>query len=405
MLLAMYPLQSWIYMRRCLEIKSELIAYGVRVVPPFSHANFKYVIKSLYGYEKNKSEFVYPQEIILGAFYATIRRNDHSPWSFYEKEGKYFLEKECEVVEVDVPAKPPFYDAKIEDRVVSHYVQKMGQDLLTTVIFNSCEYYSRKVQCAFCEISETYQENRLLPRPKKNIGEIAEAIRYALSSDPTLGGLLINGGNLSKSNDHTYLEIIKLLNAIQGIRKIDIGTIVMAPENFHLLEEIKEAGVTEIYLNLEFWREDHFRTFAPGKAGYGRKKFFEILEHAVDVFGRGSVFSNLVYGIQSIPLTPPYFYQPEEEEKILLEGLEVLADRGVIVTNTIYHSSGRNILGPIQIDAAACARYHLAYAERIRATGLLSKKSLERGVVYGHLGSFPNSLNNEAFCVTHCAHC
>ncbi len=404
-------------LKKCYELKAELLVGGIHVIPPFPDLDFKYVIKSLYGYEKSKSDFIYPQEIILVpeakeevAFHCTVRRNDQSPWKLLFRDSGYFLEKDNVSFSVGVPPKPPFYDVTLmigtNQIHVSNYVQKLGQDLLAIVIFNSCEYYSRNVQCAFCEIAETYKENRHLPRPKKNITETAYAICYALSHDHSLKGLLINGGNLSKSNDHTYLEIIRLLDEIKKIggesllKDLDIGTIVMAPQNFQLLSEIRQAGVTEIYLNLEFWQEEKFLTFTPGKAGYGRERFFEILQEAVKVFGRGSVYSNLIYGVQSISLTPPYQYDPDMEERILLEGLDALASIDVVLTNTIYHSSGKNKLGPISIDADSLSQYHLAYGKKMNKMDLLTSKCSKRNSVFGRMGSFPNSLNNEAYYVS-----
>ena len=65
-----------------------------------------------------------------------------------------------------------------------------------------------------------------------------------------------------------------------------------------------DSGVSEMSLNLEFWSADAFSRYTPGKARLiGRKRYYECLEKAVELFGVGNVQSILVTGIESSEAT------------------------------------------------------------------------------------------------------
>lgn len=77
-------------------------------------------------------------------------------------------------------------------------------------------------------------------------------------------------------------------------------------------------------MNLEIWDRGIYDVICPGKArsSGGWEHWVRALEYAVGVFGHGRVRSNFVAGI--------------EPKKRTLEGLEVLAGKGVVSTFGIW---------------------------------------------------------------------
>jgi hypothetical protein len=85
-----------------------------------------------------------------------------------------------------------------------------------------------------------------------------------------------------------------------------------------VFEKYKAAGYRTIATNLEIWNEKLFDVICPGKSQLcgGRKNCLAALDEELRVFGRHWVRSSLVSGI--------------EPKASLLEGVEYLAERGVL---------------------------------------------------------------------------
>jgi lipoate synthase len=82
------------------------------------------------------------------------------------------------------------------------------------------------------------------------------------------------------------------------------------------VDQLKEAGADEIKLNIETYDRDIFQKVC------GEQDFdwiMEVIEHAVSVFGRGKVTSNIIVGMG-------------ESDQNVLEGVEALAQRGCVAS-------------------------------------------------------------------------
>jgi hypothetical protein len=284
---------------------------------------------------------------------------------------------------------------------VSDYVQKMGADTLSLVVSNFCEYYARDAQCAFCEIFETYKTQRIVNVPLKNETLLAEAIAQAVEADPTIRRILINSGNIDRDYDRNICRFINLVAAAARVcrperwKTVERMLVAMPPRDLRLIREVKDVGVTSIYFNLECYEPAIFSSLLPGKAEYGRDRMLEALRAAVAYLGPGEVYTNLIYGIQCGAQSGHGTAKAEHE--ILLRALGELAREGIIMTNTIYHSKGRNRLGPLSICQEALATYHLSYGRATVKQGLVADRRLREKAVFGGISSFPNCLNNEGF--------
>jgi biotin synthase-related radical SAM superfamily protein len=80
------------------------------------------------------------------------------------------------------------------------------------------------------------------------------------------------------------------------------------------IDRLKEAGATEIKMNVETWDRDIFRKVC-GEMDIDW--ILEALGHAVKVFGRGRVTTNIIFGMG-------------ESDENVLEGVEALAKMGIV---------------------------------------------------------------------------
>jgi hypothetical protein len=397
-------------LRDAISVKTLLLAQGVKVGE--FNSSFKPVKPSLYSYEmtpesRNKS---IPQEIILYSnreynirIFSTIRANNNSPISLENENGKVFLRYLNEEYYVEVPNYPNFYDCIINGESSGKYFQKLGGDTIALVMLNYCEYYSRKLQCKFCEIHENFTQEKSEIIMAKSPEKISQHLCNAIALDDSIRQIIINSGNYTKDNNRTYKQIIKTLQLTisslptERLNKIAFLVIAAPPEDLALLSELKKAGATSVYINMEVWSNKQMMSIVPGKHEYGRDNYFRCFDIALKSFGKGYVYTNLIYGIQSIDLESNKKFDQEEEIDILTGAMDTLISKEVILTNTIYHYSGKNKIGSIPLPPSGIEKFHMIYGKKIFESGLVSELCNSKQAVYASIEAIPNSLNNEPF--------
>ena len=129
-------------------------------------------------------------------------------------------------------------------------------------------------------------------------------------------------------------------NVIEPIRwmyeeldpSVPIHLLAHPPNNFDLIEEYKEAGVTSIAFNIEVYDRERFQEICPGKTKfYGYDKWEKALMQAKAVFGEYQVYCGLVWGLES----------PESS----IAGHEHFLEKGIGIASNVFHSDPRSILG------------------------------------------------------------
>lgn len=391
------------------RIKSALLTQGVVIDDSVSSSDKKPQVIGLYMHSDQHTSFAPPQEIIIddlrdvlskadGPFISNVRINQQSSWKLTQNGESLSLEHEGIFHPVSLPQKPSFYDAEISGGIkVSKVAQKLGIDTVGVVPNNSCTYFGSGTECRFCEIVPNYAVARTNSRAKKSIDHMAEAITLAVTKDPSMRYLFLTTGN-DATYDETYNRYIELLQKIHPLMKergITTFGVLMPPDNFSQIDRVHEAGLDTISFNLEVWDKNLFNIMTPGKASYGRDRMLEALDYGVDVFGKGNVLTNLIYGIQSYEFgNPRWKFNPKREEEILLDGIDQLLLRGILPTHTVYHTAGVNAIGPITLESEEMLDYHLKYARLAYDSGVVP---VDRFGLFGGLGTVSNSLFNDAY--------
>ena len=131
---------------------------------------------------------------------------------------------------------------------------------------------------------------------------------------------------------------------------IPIGVSTKTP-SLSTLKKLREAGASEIRLNLEVWDKELCRKMMPKK---DINAILESIQIATEVFGKGKVSSNLILGIG-------------ETDKSIIEGIEVLAKSGAIATLYPYD--------PIEQD---CNNFARPDADRLIRLAKIHKKILDK---------------------------
>lgn len=392
-----------------LLMKTTLLCEGVRIEPRVTDlAPFKARLEHLYRHDRGAPiPFGYPQELVLVSGSATtggdpmvvnVRSNPLSRWRLTcAQEAPVVLGPDDEPWEVALTRVPPYYSTTLSDgQPTSRVAQMMGVDLVGAVPNNHCFYFTDGSECVFCEILSNYRHSKTFPRIRKPTPLLIEALHRALEPGNGVRHVVLTSGNHRTLDETAKVnqDVLRGLGASPHRGGVFVFASQMAPETFAAINELASAGLDAVAFNMEAWEPAAFARLAPGKAAYGRSRMLAALDHAVEVFGAGRVYSNLVYGIQSLSdELDPTSIDPVAEHDLGLAAAQGLLARGVLPLFTIYHSTGVNRIGQVHLNPAVVLAFHLAYAELVHDSGLVPPQ--HTGVLFS-LGSITNHLYNDA---------
>ncbi|MCL2607285.1 MAG: radical SAM protein [Methanomassiliicoccaceae archaeon] len=145
-----------------------------------------------------------------------------------------------------------------------------------------------KYNCKFCtspllkeDVTKTLTDEK-----------IVEMIRNATEEQNVLSVALTSG--VAESVNDTVDRMVSCVKAIRGeFPKIPIGVEPYADSEVQI-KKLKDAGATEMKINLETPRKDIFEMICP-ELNYDR--ILKMLRYSVEIFGRGKVTTNLITGI------------------------------------------------------------------------------------------------------------
>lgn len=142
--------------------------------------------------------------------------------------------------------------------------------------------------CGFCALSTCH--HRLSPCiTSTNINKIITKTQ----ANPKIKGYAFTGGVYPNQKHHIQL----ISQFIQQVRKNNPTIAIGVEPTIQSTQEIQtlyDAGATEIKINIQTSTPQQFHCLCPG---FSYEHIGDMLEHAVDLFGKGKVCSNIIYGL------------------------------------------------------------------------------------------------------------
>ncbi len=238
-----------------------------------------------------------------------------------ERNGQNFfvVRRDGQSIPIEFTKRPAYYDKKTSDGTDMRTVAIHNTDGVVFVAYsNECSLKSTGKDCLFCNINatkDTYGEAEGVKwKYPKQIGETIAAA-YAEGARH----LTISGGFVPERREvEYYLDVAESIKEHTGLSDFNGTACIGAPRDLSVISKYKEVGYRTLAINIEVWNEHFFRAYCPGKEELcgGQKHWINALEHAVDVFGKGRVRSNMVGGLESKAST--------------LEGIEYLTSKGIV---------------------------------------------------------------------------
>jgi len=163
------------------------------------------------------------------------------------------------------------------------------------------------IACHFCDLPYEFRYRT------KNVDDLVESVRVALK-DPIQKAyhILISGGT-PRPQDYDYENEVyrAVASAFSGV---DVDVMMVPMPGLLDAQKLKDRGINGLSINLELYNEERARKIMAGKYKASRQLYFDFIEDAVPIFGKGKVRSLLMVGIESLDDT--------------LKGVEALAQRG-----------------------------------------------------------------------------
>ena len=322
------------------ELKASLLAKGIsfdldlfkNIKKPFYDNQFVYGQTS----EHVTPEYRFPQVLRLGddIITALLRRED-SPWNLRIEEGELQLYNTDEYVRtVELPERPPYFDKTLDSGTKSESIIAVaGEDTPGFFFCPDCYYFSKGKPCAFCSMKgtrNTVGKHMVSEFSEEDIVEATTLFQNTAWRDIPL--ISITTGTC-KTDNETREKVIKPIRWMHEVLnpKIPVHLLTHPPNNYDLLEEFKDAGVTSIAFNLEVYDPQRFEQICPGKSEfYGYKKWIEALIQARDVFGEYNVFCGLIWGLES----------PEST----IKGHQYFLEEKIGIASNIFHADPKSVL-------------------------------------------------------------
>ncbi len=280
------------------------------------------VLSSLDKHAHPETEF--PAYILTpeGKYRTPLRWDRNSPVSLAYEDGQYNLyDRGALIIEkMRFAPRPAYYRLKMSDGTAMRTVAvDFGYGALFVAYSNECSLKDKGLDCLFCNINATkslYGEAQGIRwKTPRQVGEtVAAAYKEGFCHVTVSGGFIAERRELEY-----YLDVADAVREHTGLADFNGTAEIGAPLDLSVFEKYKAAGFRTIATNFEVWNEKLFDVICPGKAQLcgGRRNWLDALDEGLRVFGRHRVRTAFVCGLE-----------PKES---LLEGIEILLDKGAVV--------------------------------------------------------------------------
>ncbi|MBO4998345.1 MAG: ATP-grasp domain-containing protein [Lachnospira sp.] len=250
--------------------------------------------------------------------------------------------------EVTLELEPDWENRFTQDGVPFNRIAYLSTDRLRLKHESICTFKKAGKGCFFCNLPE-----QAIDFAQSDFDEVLDT----LLPHPTFRHILIGGGSgdpLTESN-----QIISLAKKIRARNKnISIYLMSLPPTKLEILQDYKDAGITEVAFNIEIWDRTIAQKLMPGKGKIPLSHYINALCESTNIWGKeGNVRTALIVGLN--------------QRELLLEATEHLCKMGIQPMFSIFRPmigtklesmvppSNQTLLFLYQDILEICAKYHM----------------------------------------------
>jgi hypothetical protein len=292
-----------------------------------------------------------------GELLVLVRPDPASPYHMEDDaDGRRWLWDGASVLGPIRPDPKPAWHAWAEQHGFRRATTGMNQhgDMLVANLTPACDYWSASPdepndRCLFCGYGAVSERSQHLNQ-RRGVASVApETLDEFRNVLPLSRGeskhLYLVGGSMRNrdAEGERYEQIARAAVAAEpGYRgAIGCGSQALSKS---WCRKIREAGAGYACFNLEVWDPELWRKICPGKAKYvGYDDWLRSMTDAVEVFGRGGVFSAFVAGVELLP--PLGMATQEEAIESNAAGTDWLLQRGIVPIHSPFSPTALSAQG------------------------------------------------------------
>lgn len=213
---------------------------------------------------------------------------------------------------------------------------------LDILISRFCQMWKGGHQCKFCFWNTMFDARGAGVLPELNMQDVTETVHMALQEKGRFSQVMVTGGADPEGDTPFNREVDQYIRVLQAVgenfsgRRFPSQIISSAFTRKQLKRIYAETGILSYCPDIEVWDEEIFRWLCPGKEKYfGRKNWIRSMLDAVEIFGKGNVYTNFVAGCE---MAQPNGFKTEEEALASnFEGCEYLAKNGISMMALVWN--------------------------------------------------------------------
>jgi hypothetical protein len=196
---------------------------------------------------------------------------------------------------------PEFYEKSVADGTES--MQRIGQmcsrdRFCYGMTGPTCHFWKSDRRCKYCSIAKNFDADAA----RKQRTHFIEVLAAAINDSRTPARHILIGGGTPTGEDMGAVLAAEYCRDIRSnFGDISIYVMIAAPLKNEYITLLHDSGATELGMNLEFWSDQAWAAYIPGKtAEIGKRRYLEALEFAVSLFGPVNTRSILLAGLESL---------------------------------------------------------------------------------------------------------
>lgn len=214
-------------------------------------------------------------------------------------EDQYRILRQAEVPwPVELLPEPCFYSRRTRDGVeqMRRVAQMCSPDRLCYGMTGpACVFWAPDNRCQFCSIGL----NASSDAGKKREEHLYEVLEAAVAEPTWPARHILLGGGTPPGRDMGATLAARLCKEIKRRTNVSVYVMIAAPLDDTYIDALYDSGVDELGMNLEFWSDQAWAQYIPGKRNrIGKARYLAALDYAFKRFGAIRTRSILIAGLE-----------------------------------------------------------------------------------------------------------
>ena len=268
------------------------------------------------------------------------------PYTVDYIDGKFYVyDKSERVDEVDFSPRPEFYGKLTSRGVPMESIAWSRPQRLDLYPYRYCHYWDTREQCKFCGFFTDLKTQRQLAgdsyakvvHPEDLYETVREAIREPgrFSQINLTAGTDYSGAVPFENEVTRYVDVLQAIGRNFKTRRFPSQLIAPAYSKQQVKRLYDETGLSSYCPDIEVWDKELFKWICPGKEKwYGRDYWIKSALDAVEIFGKGNVYTNFVAGVEFAQ--PHGFTSIEQALDSNFEACEYFSKNGVVYLSIVW---------------------------------------------------------------------